>query len=394
MNVNINNMMKWLINNNSKTSNIYFKNHSGNRSVYSTKKINKNTKVISIPLKCLIHEGLAETTIIGKEFLQSEHSDCSNIELTLIVIYMLVTMKKNGFFTPYYSILPNNLDNFPIFWPETILKILKGSHILNSIIERKNNYIDDYNVVCRTSELFKKTFTFNDFVTIRTLVGSRNFGININRISRSAMVPLADMLNHNIPPNVTWHFNNNTNCFEMISNKTINVGEEITDSYGNKCNSKLLLFYGFILDNNQDNSIKIEFRNKNHTFSGFLKQNVSDINFKTFISFLRSIVCKTNNLTFINFENPINLDIELQVLNMLKDYMINKLTLYIDEKVLIKKLKQTNKINEQTAIKYILGEIRIVKFFINMSFSCINFLQNNITPETNEFNEYIQQLHF
>ena len=99
-------------------------------------------------------------------------------------------------------------------------------------------------------------------------------------------------------------------------------------------------------------------------------------------------------MTFINFENPINLDIELQVLNMLKDYMVNKLTLYIDEKVLIKKLKQTNKINEQTAIKYILGEIRIVKFFINMSFSCINFLQNNITPETNEFNEYIQQLHF
>ena len=394
MNENINTMMEWLINNNSKTSYVYFKNNSGNRSVYSSKKINKNSKVISIPLKCLIHEGLAQNTKIGMDFLRANHSDCTNIKLTLIVIYMLVTMKEKGFYKPYYNILPNKLDNFPIFWPTTTLKILKGSHILNDIIDRKKNYINDYNIVCRTSELFKKSFTFNDFVTIRTLVGSRNFGINVNSIDRSAMVPLADMLNHDVPPNVTWNFNNITNCFEMISNKTINKDEEITDSYGNKCNSKLLLFYGFILDNNKDNNIKIEIKNNSLSYSGLLKKNISDFNFKTLISFLRSIVCKKNNLTFTNYKDPINLDIELQVLNILKNHMHEKLKLYLDENQLSKKLKQTKKTNERIAIKFILGEIDIINFYIKMTNTSINFLKNNIYPDTDEYNDYINQLNF
>jgi histone-lysine N-methyltransferase SETD3 len=67
-------------------------------------------------------------------------------------------------------------------------------------------------------------------------VGSRNFGININGVKRTTMVPWADMLNHFRPRETSWTFDNSQQGFTMTSLKQLSSGQQIMDSYGKKCN--------------------------------------------------------------------------------------------------------------------------------------------------------------
>lgn len=68
-----------------------------------------------------------------------------------------------------------------------------------------------------------------------------------------ALVPLADMLNHRLPKQTSWLYCDRSRGFVVTSLKEIPPGSEVFDSYGQKCNSRFLLNYGFVLPNNPHN---------------------------------------------------------------------------------------------------------------------------------------------
>ena len=106
------------------------------------------------------------------------------------------------------------------------------------------------------------------FLLLRTLIGSRNFGLWIDGKKQATMVPLGDMLNHSKNPDVKWSFEESSNAFVMNSKKDMKVHQEITDSYGTKCNRSYLLFYGFSLeeDNTCRNTIFIRLTQPSYYF--------------------------------------------------------------------------------------------------------------------------------
>ena len=61
------------------------------------------------------------------------------------------------------------------------------------------------------------------------------------------------MLNHKLPKQTAWNYSDDFNGFVIESLQKIEVGEEVFDSYGKKCNTRFLLNYGFVIPNNQDN---------------------------------------------------------------------------------------------------------------------------------------------
>lgn len=79
---------------------------------------------------------------------------------------------------------------------------------------------------------------------------SRNFGIVVNGLRTSALVPFADMLNHLRPRETKWTFDSHTQNFTITSLTAIQPGAQVYDSYGKKCNHRFLLNYGFSLENN------------------------------------------------------------------------------------------------------------------------------------------------
>ena len=103
------------------------------------------------------------------------------------------------------------------------------------------------------------TLTAADYYWARLIVSSRNFGILVNGKKVNALVPYADMLNHDFNPNTRWSFNNTSNCFEMISTSDIKKDDILTDTYGkSKSAETFLLYYGFYPESNRRNVEKID----------------------------------------------------------------------------------------------------------------------------------------
>lgn len=129
---------------------------------------------------------------------------------------------------------------------------LQGTGFLELVETKKKDLRKDYEVVCGVDPTFGR-FSFEKFVEARLLVCSRVFGVVIDRIKTDALVPLADMLNHHMPKQTSWYYCDYSRGFVIQSLKEIPPGAEIFDSYGQKCNSRFLLHYGFTLPDNPHN---------------------------------------------------------------------------------------------------------------------------------------------
>lgn len=86
---------------------------------------------------------------------------------------------------------------------------------------------------------------------------SRIFGINIKGVKTDAFVPLADMLNHKRPKLTSWCYSEEKQGFIIETDEKIDRGQMIFDSYGRKCNSRFLLNYGFVVDDNDANEVNV-----------------------------------------------------------------------------------------------------------------------------------------
>ena len=133
-----------------------------------------------------------------------------------------------------------------------MLEELQGTGFLELVETKKKDLRKDYEVVCGVDPTFAR-FSFEKFVEARLLVCSRVFGVVIDRIKTDALVPLADMLNHHMPKQTSWYYCDYSRGFVIQSLKEIPPGAEIFDSYGQKCNSRFLLHYGFTLPDNPHN---------------------------------------------------------------------------------------------------------------------------------------------
>jgi len=127
---------------------------------------------------------------------------------------------------------------------------------LELIEHKKQDSRKDYDAIVSVDESFNR-FDYQRFVEARLLVSSRVFGIVVGRIKTDALVPLADMLNHQLPKQTSWYFCDQQQGFVIQSMREILPGAEVFDSYGQKCNSRYLLNYGFTLPANSLNEVVI-----------------------------------------------------------------------------------------------------------------------------------------
>jgi hypothetical protein len=223
------------------------------RGVHATQHIPPNTVCMSIPRRCLITVEMGQATAVGQAILNSD-LDLDAPKHIYLMIYVLWDRKVNGhksFFHPYYEILPRTLSNMPIFWSPEELACLEGSYLLHQIADRNQAISEDYHSICQIAPL-QKICTLDEFKWARMCVCSRNFGLQIDGHRTSALVPHADMLNHYRPRETKWTFDEERNSFTITSIQHIPVAAQVYDSYGQKCNHRFLLNYGFAVENNRE----------------------------------------------------------------------------------------------------------------------------------------------
>jgi len=257
---------QWLEENGSVFPNLEYKQYAdGIRGVHTTRPIPAMVQLMAIPERCLITDAMGRGTEQGQRLMAVE-GELSVPNHCQVIVYMMNGIEKgNTFFQPYYDVLPENFNSFPIFWDSKKLGWLRGSSLVDEIEERKLNMRNDYNTICKALPEFRR-FTFKQFLWCRTAVGSRNFSITVGNDKVTAMVPFADMLNHFRPRETCWRFDNSQGAFTMTSLCPLAGGHQVMDSYGKKCNSKFLLHYGFTIEDNREadgrcqNEVQLSFK--------------------------------------------------------------------------------------------------------------------------------------
>ncbi|KAL7575687.1 hypothetical protein ACA910_011504 [Epithemia clementina (nom. ined.)] len=224
------------------------------RGIHAKTHIPPNTVCMSIPRRCLITVEMGQATSIGQAIYHSD-LDLDAPKHIYLMIYILWDRKvhgNNSFFAPYYDTLPKTLHNMPIFWTPEELAELQGSYLLHQIADRNQAIAEDYYTICAVAPQLRQICTLNEFKWARMCVCSRNFGLQIDGHRTSALVPHADMLNHYRPRETKWTFDEDHNAFTITTLQHIPAGAQVYDSYGQKCNHRFLLNYGFAVEDNRE----------------------------------------------------------------------------------------------------------------------------------------------
>lgn len=365
------NFIEWLKKNNVQSDDLYFKLYNNEeRGVYTRNDIPKNKTIMFIPLDALI------TDILGKQVEWSKKLDQSGAfshkgellkKITYVMLYILSTIDNpDEKFKPYYDILPTVMDNFPLFWEEEELNLLQGSPFLDMIENRKRSISEDYNIICKVLPELEERFSEDDFMWCRTIVGSRNFGLNIHGHEATAMVPLADMLNHFRPAETKWFFDNTRNGYIMNSLENLSAETQVMDSYGAKSNYKFLLHYGFCMENcdETDNQMKLSFKFNGREY--FLDNTGNSYDFDRLCKELRITVSNDEELQQ-NPNSKINDRNEMAMLAVLSLECRKKLAKYkYSYKKSEKMFKSYDRFTpERNIFNIILSEQKILKYYID-----------------------------
>ena len=123
---------------------------------------------------------------------------------------------------------------------------MTGSYLGFTIADDRAALMKTYHKICSDHEEMKQ-YSVEEYCRAVTLHFSRSFSTKINGKNQSALVPMADMLNHHPDMNCIYEYRDDREGFVMEATKDIKHGEPIYDSYGrNKKMHQMLNQYGFV----------------------------------------------------------------------------------------------------------------------------------------------------
>ena len=369
-----------------------------NRFCKATADIYDKDILIRVPLDALMTLDLARGTHMGKFFTPQLEKKLNSPHHSLLSTFMLTELDKgvNSKWKYYFDFLPVSYNNFPTFYGEKELSLLKGTQFLELIKKKKREMKEDYDLLTNIIPGYTK-YDFNLFKKMREVISSRVFGVTIKGKKNDIIAPYADMLNHKRPRQTHWNFDDESNSFIIRGVSNVKKGQEVFDSYGIKCNSRFLLNYGFTVENNEDNEFKIILMlnessplfkekmiflgGKNYTKKFSLVINNAESKITPFFAFLRFILYSKSNFKDVNTSKPISVENEIILFNKIRELMKTYLskyptTLEYDIDYLNKNRKKMD-FNEYNCYIIRIGEKRILNYYLNMANDILQLLNMN-----------------
>jgi len=193
---------------------------------------------------------------------------------------------------------------------------------------------------------------FEDFKRIRTLVNSRIFGTYINGEEDDSMVPFADMFNYKWQTSmIRWKYDNDMKAFTVIANEEIKRGEEVYLSYGHKDNRSFFLFYGFVIDDNENNFAYLNVNLSSDDRMKYFKDGLLDVNAFPRKCRLGCAVLNKHFYATMSYLRFVEYEGEKEFLQRLRDECVKESTEAKPVYFKAKNIKPINKENEVKALK-------------------------------------------
>lgn len=406
-------------------------NSSSDRYFINTKKLSKGDVLLLVPEELVITETKVKSSPLNKQILEKINTDELYLYSHALFSTFLLEEQKKGSLSDYYyylKLLPQDLSNFPFFFTNNELSLIKGTNFLKFYELYREYIIDDYTMLCIRIRNYKNLFSLNDYTKSFLLVISRVFGIFDKEKKNNdvmVMVPFADMFNHcQGTNNCVWSFDYQNNVFTIKTKQDYDqVGKEIFLSYGTKWSYEFFLYYGFLFDNNENNEYPIQLNidkkkykigNKIKHKIFCLKKKINDNATNNFFTFLRYL---SDNYEYDDCKDylekksePFSLNNEVLVLNLIKDIFENEIknydtTIEQDNEILYNNKDKKLTINERNCILMRKAEKEIIMFYINLvkiGLDCLkikkdeyeNFIKDysNENSNLNQYYNYLDEL--
>jgi histone-lysine N-methyltransferase SETD3 len=136
--------------------------------------------------------------------------------------------------------------------------MLKGSPLHQMVLAHRKTLKHDFDLLSKKFD--QDEFSYEEFVNSKIAVSSRIFGIKIKGEDTVALVPYADMFNHNRPCQTKWYYDENLKGFCIKATEEMARGDQIYDTYGLKSNAEFFMNYGFLIPENEQNTYAIRIR--------------------------------------------------------------------------------------------------------------------------------------
>ena len=278
-----NNLISWIRNNGGFISDKITPDESSefNRIMLSNKTISKNELISFIPEKIILSSINPLLNSICRRAYGLYHSS----DLECITFFMtLDKFNKTSFFKPYYDYLPKfDMGRAPTSFSEKKLKFYEelefDLYVGISNHKLQNAYNEEVEKIMEEKGIKNP---FEEFKYNYELVKSRNFARPGSDFffDLNSCVPFIELLNHDNNYNTDFEFDEKNKGFILKAVRDINLGEELTLSYGNESNINLFVTYGFTLKNNiYKNSMRVKIGEGYYRFypSESRERNIKDI---------------------------------------------------------------------------------------------------------------------
>ena len=218
------------------------------------------------------------------------------------------------------------------------------------------------------------------------------------------------MFNHKAGSTTGWFFDFDSQSFCIQTNQVYEKGQEICIDYGEKSNVRLMVGYGFAVEDNEFDEVFMDFGGKGFDECIEIGELVKDIRnkfrinrrcnskeFREVLGFLRIKLClnkeaiRKNLDKFTSFKNfeAIDKDNEVLVLEYLRKKCLKRLNLFNNNP----QTENLNDFNTKNCLLVIDGEKKVLLWVIEFCTYFLNqFRTNSILSESRPYQEYIKSL--
>lgn len=233
---------------------------SSGRGLVAVKNISQGESVFEVPFRVVLTKERAL-----KEVPELQEDIDEYIAIAILLIQERAKGEKS-FWRPYLDVLPDDEQLIPLFrWNEDDMRLLEGSPCISAARSLKSKLATEFekarNIVFegRRDRFPEHVFTVEAWEWAFAILFSR--AINLTVIQQIALVPYADLLNHN--PFCSTYIDVVKEAFSddryvtLYTDRPYSKMDQVFVTYGPKSNGELLLLYGFITDRNPYDNVEI-----------------------------------------------------------------------------------------------------------------------------------------
>lgn len=303
----LDNVLSWATENGAIIDNdvTFEKTEKGISAIYKGQdRFDNNQDLLKVPESITITPLLAEKVFGGNAATKRNRNPLTQLLLAKLRFDKEETqtdeLNVSKFFKPYVDSLPTGKEiGSPLFWDDAERALIKGTDAHLAIDHQTSSLVEEWYQIIKSldskyhtkdyeqdisfyqtyvkgkSEQFVSYFnnpnswtSFPAYLWAAATFTSRAFPFLLagneecKDMNEAFLVPIFDLLNHSNEVEVKWDSakDGNDRVFRFKTQQEIINGSEIFNSYGPKTNQELLFGYGFVLDNNKEDSTVLALR--------------------------------------------------------------------------------------------------------------------------------------